>query len=117
MAEEHGFLAHGYGALAAADGDAADGRRGSRAQSGFGRIGGVRALVQRFLPGRQLHREGQAGGHSALAAIGVGKQLEDLKTGQRHVSPPNQESSNLRSRASEAGWRRTRTSAPASISD
>src|ERR1035437_1572577 len=116
VAEEDRLFAHGDGAWASANRHSAYRGRGGCAQGCTGLGGGIRALVERFFSCCQLHGKRQAGGVAALAAIRIGKELEDLQAGQWHVAPPNQQSICLRSRASDSGWRRTKTSAPASMS-
>ena len=61
-------------------------------------LGRVGALLQRLLPHRELHREGEAGRVAALLAVGVGQELEDLQVRERPSVPPRSSPRTMRRR-------------------
>ena len=85
VAEQHRLLADREGVRAHADGDRAHGRRGGLGERRLRLVGDVRARRELGLPLRELHREREARGNAAVAAVRLGQLLEDLDSGQGHI--------------------------------
>ena len=84
MAEHDRFAPDLEGIYAGTDGDPADGGSGCFGQLRLRFFRDKRAGGEFSLTGGKIHRESQAGGNAALAAVGLGQQFKNLYSGECH---------------------------------